>query len=328
MTALEKESILESTLFWIGCGLGAYGVFLREIFKRNEWVQKRIVPVLLHLLFMAGVGSLVGFVFSASTDLHGPSPRWPIAGAIIGFLWGAAQLLWSKSEPGGSTDLLAGDLEWVETSFSAILLASVIMYAVLQAFKIPSGSMEDTLLIGDHLFVNKFIYGIRVPFTEKRVFKIRDVKRGEVVVFEAPMEAILSPDERERGVKKDFIKRAVALAGDTVEIKNKQLYVNGQAQHDPHPVYKDRFTYPAAQLNLPAADYQKLWQSGRFAELRREQIGDNFGPIKVPEGCYFVMGDNRDGSFDSRFWGPMPNRLLKGKAWIVYWPLSRIKIIR
>ena len=88
--------------------------------------------------------------------------------------------------------LLAGDLEWVETSFSAILLASVIMYAVLQAFKIPSGSMEDTLLIGDHLFVNKFIYGIRVPLTDKRVFKIRDVRRGDVVVFQAPPAAILS----------------------------------------------------------------------------------------------------------------------------------------
>ena len=105
---------------------------------------------------------------------------------LVGCSWGSIQLLWAKSKPDGSTSSLAGDLEWVETSFSAIILASVIMYAILQAFKIPSGSMEDTLLIGDHLFVNKFIYGIRVPFTDKRVFKIRDVKRGDVVVFEAP----------------------------------------------------------------------------------------------------------------------------------------------
>ena len=319
---------MEATLFWIGCGLGAYGVVLRQIFKRDEWIQKKVISALLHLLFMGAVGALVGFVFSASTDLHGPSPRWPIFGALVGLLWGASQMLWNNSDPHGTTSLLAGDLEWVETSFSAILLASVIMYAVLQAFKIPSGSMEDTLLIGDHLFVNKFIYGIRVPFTEKRVFKLRDVKRGEVVVFEAPMDAILSREERERGVKKDFIKRAVALAGDIVEVKNKQLYVNGQPQMDPHPVYKDRYTYPAAKLGLPAGDYQKLWESGRFAELRREQIGDNFGPITVPPGDYFVMGDNRDGSFDSRFWGPLPNRLLKGKAWIVYWPLNRLKVIK
>ncbi len=319
---------MESTLFWIGCGLGAYGVVLRQIFRRDDWIQKKIVPAFLHLLFMAAVGGLVGFVFSASTDLHGPSPRWPVTGAVAGLIWGIGQLLWSKSEPRGSTSLLAGDLEWVETSFSAILLASVIMYAVLQAFKIPSGSMEDTLLIKDHLFVNKFIYGIRVPFTDKRVLKLRDVKRGEVIVFEAPTAAILSRDERDRGVKKDFIKRAVGVGGDTIEIKNKQLFVNGQAQLDSHPVYKDRFTYPAARLGIKADEYQKLWESGRFAELRREQIGDNFGPIKVPPNSFFVMGDNRDGSFDSRFWGPLPVRLLKGKAWVVYWPLNRLKVIR
>jgi signal peptidase I len=319
---------LEATLFWIGCGLGAYGVVLRQIFNRSAWIQKRFLSVALHLLFITAIGALVGFVFSASTDLHGPTPQWPIAGGVLGLVIGVGQLLWSKSQADGSVKLLAGDLEWVETSFSAILLASVIMYAVLQAFKIPSGSMEDTLLIGDHLFVNKFIYGIRIPFTDKRVLKVRDVRRGEVIVFEAPPEAIVSRDERERGVKKDFIKRAVGLGGDVIEIKNKQLYVNGVAQMDPHPVYKDRFVYPAAPLELTASQYQEFWQTGHFAGLRREQIGDNFGPITVPLGCYFVMGDNRDGSFDSRFWGPLPNRLLKGKAWIVYWPLNRIKVIK
>ena len=318
---------MESTLFWIGCGLGAYGVVLRQIFKRDRWIQKKIVPVFLHLLFMTSVGAVIGFVFSASTDLYGPTPRWPLFGALVALLWGAAQLLWNKSETKASTDLLSGDLEWVETSFSAIILASVIMYAVLQAFKIPSGSMEDTLLIGDHLFVNKFIYGIRVPFTDHRVFKIRDVHRGDVIVFEAPMNAIVSRSERERGVKKDFIKRAIGLAGDSIEVKNKHLYVNGVLQQEQFPVFKDRFTYPAARLGLSATDYQTLWESGRFAELQRMQIGDNFGPIHVPSDCYFVMGDNRDGSFDSRFWGPLPNRLLKGKAWIVYWPPGRMKVI-
>jgi signal peptidase I len=318
---------MEATLFWIGCGLGVYGVALRQIFKREAWIRKRVIPVFLHLLFMAAIGALLGFVYSASTDLRGPTPQWPITGAVLGFLWGSIQLLWVKSKPDGGTSLLAGDLEWVETSFSAILLASVIMYAVLQAFKIPSGSMEDTLLIGDHLFVNKFIYGVRVPFTDKRVFKVRDVKRGDVVVFEAPPSAIQSRDERERGVKKDFIKRAVGLPGDVIQIKNKQLYVNGEIQTDPHPVYKDPMTYPAVPLGLTAEAYQKNWETGNFAEYRREYIGDNFGPVKVPPNSYFCMGDNRDGSFDSRFWGPMPNRLLKGKAWVVYWPFNRLKVI-
>ncbi len=320
---------MEATLFWIGCGLGAYGVLLRQLFKRDAWIEKKSVSTLLHLLFMGAVGALVGFVFSASTDLHGPSPFWPITGAAAGLLWGIGQLFWNKSKSDGHTSLLAGDLEWVETSFSAIILASVIMYAVLQAFKIPSGSMEDTLLIGDHLFVNKFIYGIRVPFTDKRVFKWRDVKRGEVVVFEAPVFA-LSRYDRQEHIRKDFIKRAIGLPGDIIEVKNKQLYVNGQPDMDPHPVFKDRTVYPAAPLGFGLGDYQKFWESGQFPDMRigREMIGDNFGPVKVPPGSYFCMGDNRDNSFDSRFWGPMPNRLLKGKAWIVYWPLNRIKVIR
>ena len=150
------------------------------------------------------MGALVGFVISASTDLHGPTPQWPVAGGVALVAWGMVQLFRGKSGPDGNTALLAGDLEWVETSFSAIILASVIMYAVLQAFKIPSGSMEDTLLIGDHLFVNKFIYGIRVPFTDKRVFKIHDVRRGDVVVFKAPSSAIVSPRRAGTRSKKGF----------------------------------------------------------------------------------------------------------------------------
>ena len=208
------------------------------------------------------------------------------------------------------------------------MLAAVIMYAIIQAFKIPSGSMKDTLLIGDHLFVNKFIYGIRVPFTEKRVFKVRDVRRGDVVVFEAPSSAIVNPDEREHHVKKDFIKRAIGLPGDVIQIKDKKLYVNGQFQTEPYAVYKDPMVYPKTALPLSAQEYQAYWQKGRFDTLRRDQVGDNFGPITVPEKSYFVMGDNRDNSFDARFWGPMPDRLLKGKALLVYWPFSRAKWIR
>jgi len=170
---------LEATLFWIGCGLGVYGVILRKIFARESWMKKSILSILLHLLFTSVVGSLIGFVFSASTDLHGPTPQWPVAGAVLGLLWGRLSFYGLSQSRKGAERFSRKDLEWVETSFSAIILASVIMYAVLQAFKIPSGSMENTLLIGDHLFVNKYIYGIRVPFTTKRVFKIRDVKRGK-----------------------------------------------------------------------------------------------------------------------------------------------------
>lgn len=319
---------MESTLFWIGCGLGVYGFGLRQLCTRGWLVKNKGVATALHILFTVSIGALIGFVYSASSELQGPTLRWPITGAVLGLLWGAGQILWSKPSSESISPLLTSDLEWVETSFSAILLASVIMYAVLQAFKIPSGSMENTLLIGDHLFVNKFIYGIRVPFTDKRVFRVRGIHRGEVVVFEAPRTAIVSREELERGVKKDFIKRAVGLPGDLIEIKNKRLYVNGQIDTNLLPVYKDPFTYPAARLNLTIKEYQELWESGGFSHLQRNQIGDNFGPIRVPDNTYFVLGDNRDGSFDSRFWGPLPSRLLKGKAWFVYWPVGRAKIIR
>lgn len=318
---------METTLFWIGCGLGGYAYVLRQIFKRETLLSRRALIATLHVIFIAAVGGLIGFVFSASMDLHGPSPVWPIRGAVAGFLWGMIQVWRGHGGPEGTTSLLAGDLEWVETSFSAILLAAVIMYSIVQAFKIPSGSMEDTLQIGDHLFVNKFIYGIRVPFTTHRVFKWRDVRHQEIIVFEAPESAIISREEREHNVRKDFIKRAVGLAGDVIEVKNKHLFVNGVSQQEPYAIYRDPMVYPAEHLALGPQDYQRVWESGKFSQLRREEIGDNFGPIKVPPESYFVMGDNRDGSFDSRFWGPLPNRLLKGKAWIVYWPLTRAKVI-
>ena len=148
-----------------------------------------------------------------------------------------------------------------------------------------------------------------------------------MVVFEAPMDAIVSRDERERGVKKDFIKRAVGLPGDMIEVKNKHLFVNGVQDTNPFPVYKDPFTYPAALPGVADDRISETLGKRPFSpDLQRSQIGDNFGPIKVPPDSYFVMGDNRDGSFDSRFWGPLPLRLLKGKAWIVYWPPQRLKV--
>lgn len=318
---------MEATLFWIGCGLGGYAYLLRGIFKKDSLINRRTLVAGLHLFFLAAIGALAGFVISASVDIQGPSPKWPLGGAVAGLAWALIQI----SLPGrnkSATDLLAGDLEWAETSFSAILLAAAIMYAVVQAFKIPSGSMENTLLIGDHLFVNKFIYGIRVPFTDRRVLKLRDVRRGEIIVFEAPQEALLSRDERERHVRKDFIKRAIGLPGDEIQIKDKRVYVNGQLQEEPYAVYRDPGVWPNALGTGSPADNQRAWEAGELAAYRREEVGDNFGPVRVPPDAYFVMGDNRDGSFDSRFWGPMPNSYLKGKAWLVYWPLSRVKIIR
>jgi signal peptidase I len=175
--------------------------------------------------------------------------------------------------------------EYGESIIIAIILALIIRTFVVQAFKIPSGSMEDTLAIGDHILVSKFIYGSKIPFTDKRILKIRDPKRGDVVVFEYPEDP-----------SKDFIKRVIGTPGDVIEEKDKKIYINGQPYVNPHEVHKEMEIVP-----------------------REQNPRDNFGPVKVPEDSYFVMGDNRDRSYDSRFWGFVKNPKIKGLAFIKYW---------
>ncbi len=214
-------------------------------------------------------------------------------------------------------------IEWSDTGISAVLLAFFIMAFLVQAFKIPSGSMQPTLQIGDHLFVNKFIYGIQIPFTLKKAWNFKDAKRFEVVIFLCPPEA-LSEEEKENGIKKDFIKRAIGLPGDTIEIKDKVLFINGEKVQDSHAHFFHPFIYRRPKLWNTPEDYQKSWEKGQFVNLPVDAVRDNFGPIRVPENHLFVMGDNRDGSFDSRFWGPLPMKFLKGRALLVYWPLNRL----
>ncbi|MEW6040344.1 MAG: signal peptidase I, partial [Elusimicrobiota bacterium] len=133
-------------------------------------------------------------------------------------------------------------------------------------------------------------------------------------------------EEKQKGIKKDFIKRAIAIAGDTVEIINKKVYVNGKEIVEPYVNFEEKeYIQPRVRLFSSMDDYQKSWEMGRFVSL---PVKDNFGPVKVPENHFFVMGDNRDRSFDSRFWGPLDKKYLKGKALIVYWPLTRIKLIK
>lgn len=185
-------------------------------------------------------------------------------------------------------------LEYVDSGFIAILLALVIRTLFLQAFKIPSGSMESTLLIGDHLLVNKFIYGTPVPFSDRRILKIRDPRRGEILVFRYP-----------ENPRKDFIKRCQGLPGDIVEIREKVLYVNGQPKQEPYTTFRDLRVLPP--------------------ELSPR---DHYGPVTVPADSFFMMGDNRDYSADSRFWGFLPRKLIKGKAWVIYWPIPRWRVIK
>lgn len=177
--------------------------------------------------------------------------------------------------------------ENIEAIIIAVVLALFIRAFVVQAFKIPSGSMEPTLLIGDHLLVNKFIYGITIPFSDKKLFQFVTPKRGDVVVFIYPEDP-----------SKDFIKRVIAVEGEQISIRDKKIYINGKRIEDPYGVYRDPNVV-----------------SGWGNEMSR----DNFGPVTVPPHSLFVMGDNRDKSFDSRFWGYVDINKVKGKAFIIYW---------
>ncbi len=177
--------------------------------------------------------------------------------------------------------------ENIEAIVIAVILAMFIRTFVVQAFKIPSGSMKDTLLVGDHILVSKFIYGVKMPFTDGlTLIPVKDPARKDIVVFKYPEDP-----------KKDFIKRVVAIAGDTVEIKNKKLYVNGELQtKEPYAVHKDPHIIP-----------------GKFS------LRDNMPLQTVPENSLFVMGDNRDNSHDSRFWGFVNLKAVKGQAFMIYW---------
>ena len=175
--------------------------------------------------------------------------------------------------------------EYVEAIIVAVLLALFVRTFVVQAFKIPSGSMLPTLQIGDHLLVTKFSYGVRLPITGTVLFSRPGPVHGDVVVFRFP---------RDRSL--DYIKRVIGVGGDTIEIRDKQVFVNGQKIADPHAHYTSR-------------DIMSAVGGPR----------DNFGPVKVPEGKIFLMGDNRDNSYDSRFWGFVDLPEVLGKALIIYW---------
>lgn len=184
--------------------------------------------------------------------------------------------------------------EYSEAFVVAIILAILIRAVFVQAFKIPSSSMEPTLLVGDHILVNKLLYGIRIPFTDERWPRISIPKRGDVIVF-------VYPEDR----TKDFIKRVVAVGGDTVEVRNKRVFVNGKLYDNPHARNYDTRIIP-------------------------ETAGprDNMASVKVPKDTLFVMGDNRDYSHDSRFWGFVPVEDVKGEAFLIYYSAQNFPSVR
>jgi signal peptidase I len=175
--------------------------------------------------------------------------------------------------------------EYVEAALWALVLTLFLRAFVIQAFRIPSESMRDTLLVGDFLFVNKFEYGPKIPFTHIRLPGLRPPHRGDVIVFQFPQDP-----------SKDFIKRCIATGGQTLQVVDKQVSVDGESLREPYTLHTDPVMRPAG------FDFR-----------------DNYGPFTVPPGEFFMMGDNRDNSNDSRYWGPLSLDLVRGHAMFLYW---------
>jgi signal peptidase I len=182
--------------------------------------------------------------------------------------------------------------EWTEAIVWAVILAFFIRAFGVQAFKIPSGSMIPTFRIGDRIFVNKFIYGARIPFTDIRLPKVRDPKTGDIVVFRSTEDP-----------KKDFVKRLIASGGDTVQIRDGVVCVNGEKVERPQ-VMRSIYYY------------------------NRGDYGEEGKTVTVPKDSYYLLGDNSSSSRDSRYWGFVPKRNLIGKAILIYWPVNRIRMIK
>lgn len=200
--------------------------------------------------------------------------------------------------------------EWVELIISIIVVVFFIRLAVVEAFRIPTSSMEDTMLVGDFLLVNKFVYGVRspdwvgIPFTRMGLFvpffslpSIKEPDPGDIIVFRYPRDPNLS-----------YIKRLIAVEGQTVEVRDKQVYIDGVPfENPPHSKFISQLTLPANSVDPQI-----------FPTNLTRRNKDNYGPVTVPEGQLFVMGDNRDNSQDSRYWGFLPREKVIGKAWVIY----------
>jgi signal peptidase I len=179
--------------------------------------------------------------------------------------------------------------EYFESIVIAVILALFIRTFVVQAFKIPTGSMENNLLIGDHLLVNKFVLGPTATGLERALLPMGTIHRGDILVFKYPEE----PD-------RDFVKRIIGLPGDTLELRQKKVYINGQPLDEPYVHF----------LEPPSAG---------STEVTSLDVRERYGPVTVPANQYFAMGDNRDNSQDSRYWGFLPRDYVKGRALVIYW---------
>ena len=217
-----------------------------------------------------------------------------------------------------ASSIAHGAWEWAKSIGFAFLLFLVIRTFLIQAFQIPTGSMEDTLLIGDFLLVNKAVYGAQIPGTRYRLPAFDEIRRQDVIVFEYP-----DPYD-EYDAAPDYVKRVVGLPGDTVQMVEKRVYVNGEPLVEPYVRYAGADPDPHYD---PHFEWQRRHLGGGYDAAAYRPSKDTWGPLVVPPGSYFVMGDNRDNSADSRYWGFVDDALIKGKPLIVYFSKRTDEVI-
>jgi len=325
---------MEARLFIVACIMYLFAWGSRRAIKSNILKDSKLFAAWhsIYLLLILSCGLyLILFVMSG-----GPGGEFPWIKFIIGFLLIDAFAAYSflkniHLETNKQKPLIKSALDWCNTVYFAGFVASVVMFFFLQAFKIPSASMRDTLLEGDHLFVNKMAYGLKIPFTQKRLWE-KPIKRGDIIVFEFPAETRDQQNCGGRQYGRDFVKRVIALPGDTVEVQDSRAYVNGELQPlQPYEKFDaiSRTHFDPSEVPAPIAqDYQQIWENHELEQVFGMFLRDQFGPVVVPPNTYFAMGDNRDNSCDSRFWGPVPQKNIKGKAWLIHWPPNRMGTVK
>ena len=218
---------------------------------------------------------------------------------VSGVIYGLDLLYFKRKRDGAEPGLI---IDYSRSFFPVLFLVLILRSFLFEPFQIPSGSMLPTLKIGDFILVNKFDYGLRLPVFGQTIVEFGEPKRGDVMVFKYPEDTRIN-----------FIKRVVGIPGDTVEYRNKVVYVNGEAQ-------TLTVMAPDGSVMMPALTEEASEQLGdrEHRIWRRMTQGRNFGPIQISEGQYFVMGDNRDNSNDSRVWGFVDDSLIVGRAFAVW----------